>query len=70
MALCDRLEATQGERAMRRDRVVAASLQRLNEPTKTLKLDACFGRRHGLPIALRDSVVRGIDRVDPLNEFQ
>jgi hypothetical protein len=33
-------------------------------------IDACFGRRHGLPIALRDSVVRGIDRVDPLNEFQ
>jgi type I restriction enzyme S subunit len=33
MALCDRLEAAQGERERRRDKLVAASLQRLNTPT-------------------------------------
>ena len=27
-------------------------------------IDACLGRRRRLPIAMRDSVVRGIDRVD------
>ena len=32
MALCDRLEAAQTERETRRDRLVAASLNRLNEP--------------------------------------
>jgi type I restriction enzyme, S subunit len=32
MALCDRLEAAQAERESRRDRLVAASLNRLNEP--------------------------------------
>ncbi len=32
MALCDRLEAAQAERESRRDRLVAASLHRLNEP--------------------------------------
>ena len=33
MALCDRLEAAQAERERRRDRLVAASLNRLNEPS-------------------------------------
>jgi len=33
MALCDRLEAAQAERERRRDRLAAASLKRLNEPT-------------------------------------
>lgn len=32
MVLCDRLEAAQAERESRRDRLVAASLQRLNQP--------------------------------------
>jgi type I restriction enzyme S subunit len=32
MALCDRLEAAQTEREQRRDRLAAASLQRLNQP--------------------------------------
>jgi type I restriction enzyme S subunit len=32
MALCDRLEAAQTERETRRDRLVAASLNRINEP--------------------------------------
>jgi type I restriction enzyme S subunit len=32
MALCDRLEAAQAERESRRDRLVAASLHRLNQP--------------------------------------
>ncbi len=34
MALCDRLEAAQAERERRRDRLVAASLQRLEEATE------------------------------------
>lgn len=34
MALCDCLEAAQAERESRRDRVVVASLQRLNEPAE------------------------------------
>ena len=33
MALCDQLEAAQQERERRRDRLAAASLQRLNQPT-------------------------------------
>jgi hypothetical protein len=28
-------------------------------------IDACVARCRRLPIAMRDSVVRGIDRVDP-----
>ena len=32
MALCDRLEAAQSEREQRRDRLVAASLNRINQP--------------------------------------
>ena len=28
-------------------------------------IDVCFARRRRLPIAIGDSVVRGIDRVDP-----
>src|ERR1039458_4684834 len=35
MALCDRLEAAQTERESRRDRLAAASLYRLNQPTDT-----------------------------------
>jgi type I restriction enzyme S subunit len=35
MSLCDRLEATQGERESRRDRLAAASLHRLNQPADT-----------------------------------
>jgi type I restriction enzyme, S subunit len=34
MALCDQLEAAQQEREHRRDRLAAASLQRLNQPTE------------------------------------
>jgi hypothetical protein len=30
-------------------------------------IDVCFGRHRGLPIAIGDRVVRGIDRVDPPN---
>ena len=32
-------------------------------------IDACVARRRCLPIAMRDSVVRGIDRVDPFKDF-
>jgi len=35
MALCDRLEAAQAERETRRDRLVAASLNRMNQPADT-----------------------------------
>jgi type I restriction enzyme S subunit len=43
MALCDRLEAARAEREMRRDRVTAASLARLNESdSETFQDDARF----------------------------
>ena len=32
-------------------------------------IDACVARRRCLPMAMRDSVVRGIDRVDPFKDF-
>jgi type I restriction enzyme S subunit len=38
MALCDRLEAAQKERENRRDRLVSASMARLNQPTDTPSL--------------------------------
>ena len=41
MVLCDRLEAAQAERESRRDRLAAASLQRLNQPA-----DATAFRKH------------------------
>ena len=40
MALCDQLEAAQQERERRRDRLAAASLQRLNQPTTDTTLEA------------------------------
>jgi type I restriction enzyme S subunit len=49
MALCDRLEAAQAERESGRDRLVAASLNRLNQPVTdatALREDACFHFRH------------------------
>jgi type I restriction enzyme S subunit len=48
MALCDRLEAAQAERENRRARLVAASLQRLNEPVDAaaFREDADFHLRH------------------------
>jgi type I restriction enzyme S subunit len=39
MALCDQLEAAQQERERRRDRLVAASLQRLNRPAADTTFD-------------------------------
>lgn len=44
LALCDRLEAAQAEREGRRDRLLAASLQRLSQPDGTA--DAEAARRH------------------------
>jgi type I restriction enzyme S subunit len=44
MALCDRLEAAQKERESRRDRLAAASLQRLSQPADA---DATTFREHG-----------------------
>lgn len=50
MALCDRLEAAQAERESRRDRLVAASLHRLNQPddanAPTFREYARFHLRH------------------------
>jgi len=49
MALCDQLEATQAKREARRDRLVAASLQRLNQPAAdapTFREDARFYLNH------------------------
>ena len=39
MALCDRLEAAQKEREHRRDRLVSASVARLNQPAEGLSFD-------------------------------
>jgi type I restriction enzyme S subunit len=49
MALCDRLEAAQAERENRRNRLNAASLQRLTEPVghaTAFQEQACFAIRH------------------------
>ena len=40
MALCDQLEAAKTEREQSRDRLVAASLHRLNSPADTAETDA------------------------------
>jgi type I restriction enzyme, S subunit len=40
MTLCDQLEAAKTEREQRRDRLVAASLHRLNQPVDTAETDA------------------------------
>ena len=46
MALCDRLEAAQAERERRRDRLVAASLNRLNRPDDDPKAFRAHARLH------------------------
>ena len=48
MALCDDLEVAKTEREQSRDRLVAASLQRLNQPAddETFRGDACFTFDH------------------------
>jgi type I restriction enzyme S subunit len=55
MALCDRLEAAQAERESRRDRLVAASLHRLNEPADPpdFREHAQFHLRHLPRLATR-----------------
>jgi type I restriction enzyme S subunit len=55
MALCDRLEAAQAERERRRDRLAAASLQRLNAPAETaaFREHADFHLRHLARITTR-----------------
>jgi type I restriction enzyme S subunit len=53
MALCDQLEAAQQERECRRDRLTAASLQRLNQPatntTSETQLEHAHFHLHNLP---------------------
>ncbi|SCY13987.1 restriction endonuclease subunit S [Nitrosospira sp. Nsp13] len=48
MTLCDQLEAAKDEREQSRDRLVAATLQRLNQPAddETFRSDACFTFDH------------------------
>ena len=49
MGLCDRLEAAQAQRERQRDRLAAASLNRLNRPdgdTKAFRADARFHLDH------------------------
>ena len=49
MGLCDRLEAAQAQRERRRDRLAAASLNRLNRPdddAKAFRTHACFHLCH------------------------
>lgn len=55
MALCDRLEAAQKERESRRDRLAAASLNRLNQPTDpdAFREHAHFHLQHLLRLATR-----------------
>ena len=55
MALCDRLEAAQAEREHRRDRLVAASLHRLNNPADpdAFRTAARFLVHHLAPVAVR-----------------
>jgi len=62
MALCDRLEAAQAERETRRDRVVAASLQRLNEPTKIpqFRKDVRFHVAHLTRLTMRVEQIRDL----------
>jgi type I restriction enzyme S subunit len=45
MALCDRLEAAQTKREQRRDRLVAASLNRINQPAPSAEGDAATAFR-------------------------
>jgi type I restriction enzyme S subunit len=59
MALCDRLEAVRLDRESRRDRVTAASLYRLNQPTDvaTFREYANFYLRHLARVATRPDQV-------------
>jgi type I restriction enzyme S subunit len=62
MALCDRLEAALAERETLRDRVVAASLNRLNEPAaddaEPLRAHARFHLRHIPRLTTRPEHIR------------
>ena len=46
MGLCDRLEAAQGERERRRERLAAASLNRLNQPAEDAATFSAHARFH------------------------
>ncbi len=60
MALCDRLEAAHAERESRRDRLVAASLHRLNQPADPpdFRENARFHLRHLPRLATRPEHVQ------------
>ncbi len=62
MALCDRLEASQKERERRRDRLVSASLARLNQPddTPAFRDHARFHLQHIPQFVTRRNHVRQI----------
>ncbi len=66
MALCDRLEAAQAERERRRDRLTAASLQRLREPSEdasAFREHASFHIRHFERVTARPNQVAIFRRV-------
>ncbi|MGH8474963.1 MAG: hypothetical protein ACRER2_04200, partial [Methylococcales bacterium] len=61
MALCDQLEAAKTERERSRDRLVAASLQRLNQPAedeKAFREDASFTFNHLPRITTRPAHIK------------
>jgi type I restriction enzyme S subunit len=61
MALCDQLEAAKSEREQSRDRLVAASLQRLNQPAddaETFRDDARFTFNHLPRITTRPAHIK------------
>lgn len=62
MALCDRLDAAQAERERRRDRLAAASLQRLNAPADTaaFREHATFHLRHLARLTTRPDQIQSL----------
>ena len=63
MALCDRLEAAQAERESRRDRLVSASLHRMNQPTQeasSFRKDSQFVLDHLPRLAARPEYISGL----------
>jgi type I restriction enzyme S subunit len=65
MGVCDRLEAAQAERERRRDRLAAASLERLNPPdddAKAFRAHASFHLRHLPRLTARPAQIPALRR--------
>ena len=58
LALCDRLEGAQAERESRRDRLAAASLQRLDQPDADVSLFRAAAGASSSDIGVGTRVVR------------